>query len=311
MEILDEFDIKIIKELEKDGRMAYSAIATHLKISNTMVHQRINRLTEQGILTGIKPVINEKKVGYDWGAFTGLTLNKDQDSTRIIEELKKIYGLDKPLYIQFFSWVYSILQLDFGISFTSGEKVKEEILSRIPITLTINIVSMILIFIISLYFGIKSAMKKNSIFDRFTNQLSLLSFSMPSFYLALVLVLVFSIKFELFPIAGLHSVPNDGSLNYYLDFAWHLTLPIFIIVFGGIGSLILYIRALTIEILKSDYIFFARARGLDNKKILRYYILPNLYPPVITLLGLSLPGVIGGSVILETIFSIDGMFKKN
>lgn len=224
-----------------------------------------------------------------------------------IEELKAIYGLDKPLYIQFFSWIYSILQLDFGISFTSGEKVKEEILSRIPITLTINIVSMILIFIISLYFGIKSAMKKNSIFDRFTNQLSLLSFSMPSFYLAIVLVLVFSIKFELFPIAGLHSVPNDGSLNYYLDFAWHLTLPIFIIVFGGIGSLILYIRALTIEILKSDYIFFARARGLDNKKILRYYILPNLYPPVITLLGLSLPGIIGGSVILETIFSIDGM----
>ena len=224
-----------------------------------------------------------------------------------IEELKAIYGLDKPLYIQFFSWIYSILQLDFGISFTSGEKVKDEILSRIPITLTINIVSMILIFIISLYFGIKSAMKKNSIFDRFTNQLSLLSFSMPSFYLALVLVLVFSIKFELFPIAGLHSVPNDGSLNYYLDFAWHLTLPIFIIVFGGIGSLILYIRALTIEILKSDYIFFARARGLDNKKILRYYILPNLYPPVITLLGLSLPGIIGGSVILETIFSIDGM----
>ena len=71
--------------------------------------------------------------------------------------------------------------------------------------------------------------------------------------------------------------------------------------------MILYIRALTIEILKSDYIFFARARGLDNKKILRYYILPNLYPPVITLLGLSLPGIIGGSVILETIFSIDGM----
>ncbi|QNM89982.1 ABC transporter permease [Aliarcobacter cryaerophilus] len=224
-----------------------------------------------------------------------------------IDELKKIYGLDKPLYIQFFSWVYSILQLDFGISFSSGSTVKDEILSRIPITLTINIISMILVFLISLYLGIKAAMKKELIFDRFTKQLSLLSFSMPSFYLALILVLIFSIQFELFPIAGLHSVTNDGSFNYYLDFAWHLVLPIFIIVFGGIGSLILYIRALTIEILKSDYIFFAKARGLDNKKILRYYILPNLYPPVITLLGLSLPGVIGGSVILETIFSIDGM----
>ncbi|HQK41051.1 MAG TPA: winged helix-turn-helix transcriptional regulator, partial [Flavobacterium alvei] len=73
MEILDKFDILIIKELEKDGRMAYSTIASHLKISNTMVHQRVNRLIEQGILLGIKPVINEKKVGYDWGSFTGIT----------------------------------------------------------------------------------------------------------------------------------------------------------------------------------------------------------------------------------------------
>ena len=224
-----------------------------------------------------------------------------------IAQLKAIYGLDKPLYIQFFSWLYSIIQLDFGISFSSGEMVKNEILTRIPITLTLNIVSMVLIFIISLYFGIKSALNKNSFFDKFTAQLSLLSFSMPSFYLALLLVLIFAINFEILPIAGLHSVSDDGSFSYYLDFAWHLVLPIFIIVFSGIGSLILYIRSLTIEILKSDYIFFARSRGLSQKQILRYYILPNLYPPVITLLGLSLPGIIGGSVILETIFSIDGM----
>ena len=224
-----------------------------------------------------------------------------------IEQLKAIYGLDKPLYIQFFSWFFSIIKLDFGISFASGEMVKNEILSRMPITLILNIVSMVLIFIISLYFGIKSALNKNSLFDKFTAQLSLLSFAMPSFYLALLLVLIFAINFEILPIAGLHGVANNGSFNYYLDYAWHLVLPIFIIVFGGIGSLILYIRSLTIEILKSDYIFFAKARGLTSKQILRYYILPNLYPPVITLLGLSLPGIIGGSVILETIFSIDGM----
>ena len=151
-------------------------------------------------------------------------------------------------------------------------------------------------------------MKKNSIFDRFTNQLSLLSFSMPSFYLALVLVLVFSIKFELFPIAGLHSVPNDGSLNYYLDFAWHLTLPIFIIVFGGIGSLILYIRALTIEILKSDYIFFASARGLDNKKILKIlYFTKLISASYYTFRTFSSWNYWWKCVILETIFSIDGM----
>lgn len=224
-----------------------------------------------------------------------------------IEQLKAIYGLDKPLYIQFFQWIAAILHLDFGISFVTGEMVKEEILNRIPITLTINIISMFLIFAISLFLGIKAALNKDSKLDRGIGQLSLLSFSMPSFYLALLLVLIFAINFEIVPIAGLHSVPDDGSLTYYLDFAWHLILPIGIIVFGGIGSLTLYIRSLTIEILKSDYIFFARSRGLDNKTILRYYILPNLYPPVITLLGLSLPGIIGGSVILEQIFSINGM----
>ncbi|PJJ08697.1 Lrp/AsnC family transcriptional regulator for asnA, asnC and gidA [Flavobacterium sp. 1] len=99
MDILDEFDINIIKELEKDGRMAFSAIANNLKISNTMVHQRINRLIEQGIISGIKPVLNEKKIGYDWGTFTGITLKKDQDSAKVIEALKQIPEITECYYI--------------------------------------------------------------------------------------------------------------------------------------------------------------------------------------------------------------------
>ncbi len=99
MEILDEFDSKIIAELEKDGRMAYSAIASQLKISNTMVHQRINRLMEQGVITGIRPIINEKKIGYDWASFTGISLNRDSDSNRIIEELKKIPEITECYYV--------------------------------------------------------------------------------------------------------------------------------------------------------------------------------------------------------------------
>ncbi|HSD07545.1 Lrp/AsnC family transcriptional regulator [Flavobacterium sp.] len=99
MDILDEFDINIIKELEKDGRMAFSAIANNLKISNTMVHQRINRLIEQGIISGIKPVLNEKKIGYDWATFTGITLKKDQDSEKVIEALKLIPEITECYYI--------------------------------------------------------------------------------------------------------------------------------------------------------------------------------------------------------------------
>jgi peptide/nickel transport system permease protein len=224
-----------------------------------------------------------------------------------IKHLQKIYGLDKSLYVQFISWLKAIINLDFGISFSSGELVKDEIIKRIPITLSINLISMFFIFIISFYLGIKSAFNRNRLFDNFTQQLSVVSFAMPSFYLSILLVLLFSVYLEWLPISGLHSDTDLVGLNYYIDMAKHLILPIFIIVFGGIGSLILYVRSLTIEILDSDYIFYAKARGLNNKIIFRKYIVPNLYPPIITMLGLSLPGIIGGSVILETIFSIDGM----
>lgn len=224
-----------------------------------------------------------------------------------IAHLKAIYNLDKPLYIQFFSWISNIVVLDFGISFASGEMVKDEILKRLPVTLMINITSMVFIFALSLYLGIKSALQSGSKFDTFVGQLSILSFSMPSFYLALLLIFIFGMVFPIFPLTGISSDENLSGFAKILDTAWHLTLPIFIIVFGGIGSLTLYVRSLTLEILKSDYIFFAKTRGLKNSQILRFYILPNLYPTIITILGLSLPGILGGSVILETIFGIDGM----
>ncbi|MBL7817318.1 MAG: Lrp/AsnC family transcriptional regulator [Saprospiraceae bacterium] len=99
MQHLDDFDIKILKYLEKDGRIAFSTIAAELGISNTMVHQRYNRMLDQGIVAGIKPMLNEKKIGYDWGAFTGITLDKDHDSVRIIEALKAIPEVTECYYI--------------------------------------------------------------------------------------------------------------------------------------------------------------------------------------------------------------------
>lgn len=225
-----------------------------------------------------------------------------------IERLKSIYGLDKPLYVQFFSWVQALFVFDFGISFASGKDVSEEILSRLPITLLMNFISLVLVFVISMYLGIKSALKSGSKFDSSVKQFSLLSYSLPSFYLSLLLIIVFSVNFGIFPISGLHSIdaPKDGFL-YYVDYAWHLFLPIFVMVFGGVGTLSMYVRSLTNDILKSDYIFFAKSRGIEDKKLIRHYILPNLSPPIVTMLGLSLPGMIGGSVILESIFSINGM----
>jgi len=224
-----------------------------------------------------------------------------------IQNLKAIYGLDKPLLEQYLSWMKSIFTLNFGISYVTGNSVINEIAKRMPITLSINLISLIAVFIISIYLGIKAALNYEKKEDFFIRQLSLISFSMPSFYLALILIILFSLKLQLFPISGLHSIEPKEGISYYLDMLWHLILPIIVMIFVSIGSMIVYIRSLTLEILKSDYIFFAKSRGLTQKTILKYYMIPNLLPPIITLLGLSLPGLIGGSVILESIFGIDGM----
>jgi len=224
-----------------------------------------------------------------------------------IAALKAIYGLDKPLFEQYTDWVINIFSLKFGISFVTGQDVSSEILKRLPITLIMNITALIAVFVISLYLGIKSALNYEKKTDYIIRQVSLVSFSMPSFYLALLFIIFFSLQLDWFPIAGLHSIEPKEGFNYYTDMAWHLVLPVGVMIFVGVGSMIIYVRSLTLEILKSDYYYFARSRGLNNKQLLKYYIVPNLLPPIITLLGLSLPGLIGGSVILESIFGIDGM----
>jgi len=234
----------------------------------------------------------------------GLNPNMTKEA---IEQLKAIYGLDKSLFEQYLDWIVNILTLNFGVSFVSGQDVGTEILTRLPVTLVMNITALIAVFGLSLYLGIKAALSYGKKVDYLIRQISLISFSMPSFYLALLFILFFSLYLELFPIAGLHSIETKTGISNYLDMSWHLVLPISVMIFVGLGSMIIYIRSLTLEILKSYYYYFALSRGLDKKKLLRYYILPNLLPPIITLLGLSLPGLIGGSVILESIFGIEGM----
>lgn len=239
-------------------------------------------------------------------SFMGGELNPNMTPENIAQ-LKAIYGLDKPLMEQYLSWILNIIQLNFGISLTSGESVSEVIFQRIPVTIFMNIIALLITFYLSLKLGINAAMYYEKKSDHLISQLSLVSFAMPSYYLALVVMMVFSVSLGWFPISGLHSLEPPEGLGYYWDMLWHLILPIAVMVFVGIGSLTLYVRSLVIEILKSDYIYFARARGIEDKKLIRFYILPNLLPPIVTMLGLSLPGLIGGSVILESIFGIEGM----
>ncbi|HEX5329973.1 ABC transporter permease, partial [Sulfuricurvum sp.] len=192
-------------------------------------------------------------------SFMGGELNPNM-TPEAIAQLQSIYGLDKPLFQQYFDWIYNLLTLNFGISFVNGAQVSGVVADRLPVTLWMNIVAMAVTFALSLWMGIKSALSHGKKTDTFLSQFALLSFAMPSYYLALVLMMILSVTLGWFPIAGMHSLEPPEGIGYYLDMAWHLTLPIAVMVFVGIGSLSLYIRSLTMEILKSDYIYFARSR---------------------------------------------------
>ena len=134
-----------------------------------------------------------------------------------IAKLQAIYGLDKPLIEQYFSWLLHLVQLHFGVSFVSGVDVLVEIKKRLPITLIMNFITLVTVFTLSLYLGVKAALNANKFVDRFVSQLALISFSIPSFYLALLLILFFSLYLEWFPIVGLHSIGELEGIAYYRD----------------------------------------------------------------------------------------------
>jgi peptide/nickel transport system permease protein len=247
------------------------------------------------------------------------------------ERLEKLYGLDKPLFIppegkitEFFNetqygiWLKRIIKLDFGNSFSTDRRpVIEKIWDpnvplinrRLFITFMINLLSMILIFIIAVPIGIYSATHQYSLFDKITTVFVFIGFATPSFWLALLLMILFGVYLGWLPISGLKSM-NFESLSMaekIWDLTRHLILPVFVSAFGGLAGISRFMRSSMLEVIRQDYIIAARAKGLSEKKVIYKHALKNALLPVITILGLSVPGLIGGSVIFENIFGIPGM----
>ena len=224
-------------------------------------------------------------------------------------QIRKIYGLDKPLPVQYFNWLKQMLTLDFGKSLNDERPVLEKILEKIPITLTINFLSLILIFLIAIPLGVISAVKQYSFFDKITTLFVFIGFAIPTFWLALLLMRLFGLTLGWLPISGVNSLyfGKITAWEFLIDRAKHLVLPVFCSAFGGLAYLSRYARGSMLEIIRQDYIYTARAKGLRESKVIFKHALKNALMPIITLLGLSIPGLIGGSVIFETIFAIPGV----
>lgn len=226
------------------------------------------------------------------------------------KKLNEIYGLDKPLHEQYFSWLRKLVTLDLGDSMSQDPRpVWDKIKERLPLTVGMNVVALFITLIIAIPIGVKSAARPGSFFDRTSTVIVFLGFAMPGFWLALLLMLLFGIYWPILPISGLTSLDfeNMNFLGKTVDLAKHLILPVFISVFGALAGMSRYMRSSMLEVMLQDYILTARAKGLSERTVLFKHAFRNALLPVITLLGLSVPGLIGGSVILESIFSLPGL----
>lgn len=232
-----------------------------------------------------------------------------KSSAQARENLKRLYGLDKPLHIQYLEWLKRFVKLDFGTSFVDGKKVADKIGERIPVTLKINVLSLFLIVIIAIPVGILSAVKQYSLFDKLTTLFVFVGFSTPAFWLALIMMIIFGVTLGLLPISGMQSIDVSGMsfLERAMDQAKHLILPVLLSAFGGIAGFSRYSRSSMLEVIRQDYIRTARAKGLKESEIIFTHALRNALMPIVTILGLAVPGLIGGSVIFESIFAIPGM----
>ena len=227
------------------------------------------------------------------------------------ERLKAQYGLDKPLHIQYLTWLKGLAKLDLGRSFSPDRRpVWDKIKERLPVTLLINLLSLLLIIVIAIPIGVTSAVRQGGIFDQVSTVVVFLFYAAPAFWVALLLMLLFGVHLGWLPISGLHTLMGYDHMSWLekaLDWTKHLLLPVTVSALGGLAGLSRYTRSSMLEVLRQDYITTARAKGLPERTVIYKHALRNALLPLITILGLSIPGLIGGSVIFESLFAIPGI----
>ncbi|MBP1747479.1 MAG: peptide transporter, rane protein [Deltaproteobacteria bacterium] len=226
------------------------------------------------------------------------------------ERIRAFYGLDKPLHVQYWTWFKRIVRLDFGTSFATDRRpVIDKIKERLPITILINLLSMGLIFIFGIPIGVYCARYKDTITDKLLTSFVFAGYAAPTFWVALLAMIFFGVYWEILPVSGIKSYDfqDMNILERIADVARHLVLPVAISGVGSLAGISRYMKSSLLEVLRQEYITTAYAKGLPEKIVIRKHALRNALLPVITILGLSVPGLIGGSVIFESIFSIPGM----
>lgn len=227
----------------------------------------------------------------------------------VIEAIRKKFGLDQPVHVQFVKWVGNVATGDLGISFRYRRPVADLMWERVPYTLQLTVLALLFDALVGIIIGIVAAVKQYSALDKSVTLGSLVIYSVPGFWLALMLVLVFSVELGWFPTS------QTRSLDYELltfwgkvgDRLWHLVLPVFVLGIASAAGTARYMRNRLLEVLSEEYVLAARARGLREKTVIMKHALRNALIPIITIYGMALPFLLGGAVLIENVFAWPGM----
>lgn len=230
-------------------------------------------------------------------------LRADGAGARAMQEYRRLMGLDDPVLVGYGKWLGHLVQGDLGTSFKDGRPVLEKILEALPVTLGLSLFSLLLTYLVAIPIGIFSAVRPGSFVDRGLTLGLFLLYSMPSQWVAMVLIVTVGVGLGWLPIQGLHSEGEGGVVDTLL----HLVMPLFCLTYASFASLSRYMRSGMLEVIRQDYIRTARAKGLSERVVVLRHALRNSLISIVTLIGLTLPTLVGGAVIIEKIFGLPGM----
>jgi peptide/nickel transport system permease protein len=239
---------------------------------------------------------------------TSIYIRPDIDPA-VIEQMRKNLGLDQPVPVQYVKWLSSFAQGDFGYSFSQKRPIIDIIKDTLPNTLMLSAVALVIIFGLGVLIGTIQAVRQYSWVDNVATVVAFFFYSMPSFWFGLMLILLLSYKFQLLPASQMTSVNFEfiPTSEQWVDRLKHMIMPGLALGIGGAASVARYMRSGMLEQIRQDYVRTARAKGLSEKVVVFKHAMRNALIPVITLLGLYLPFLVGGSVLIETIFAWPGM----
>ncbi len=229
----------------------------------------------------------------------GSDLSREQ-----LEQVRAAWGLDQPIPVQYVLWLGNMLRGDMGRSFVDGRPALEVILERVPATLALTLTGLVAALIMGPALGTLAAMRPHAFWSRLASFLAVALYSLPSFWLALLVILVFSVQLRWLPSAGMESLRGPSGP---LDWLAHLAMPAFVLSLRETGRLMRFTRASVSDILSQDYVRLAFAKGLTEMQVVLRHVLRNAALPIITLLGLAVPQVLSSSIVVETVFAWPGI----